>query len=250
MISSITGVSLLSFSWCHTQRGDGDLCLRRHQPVTVQSGGQPANQETGDTGEGPLTPREGEELSGCLKLSSPLAHPPQGFRNQSFFSKAIKMKPETEVNRWTRMTSLFVAPMWHIVTWLMLVTGGCEVTLARQTRGGVTLTGAGSTQEPRNPRNWHPSGSRVSLYLRVYSCSLSSIPSIPEFLCVYAFNVRAPKHLRTPNTNFTFGWNRQWTIFSPWLFVNILSGRHQTRHILINSSRGASCEMEERHRKM
>ena len=99
MISSITGVSLLSFSWCHTQRGDGDLCLRRHQPVTVQSGGQPANQETGDTGEGPLTPREGEELSGCLKLSSPLAHPPQGFRNQSFFSKAIKMKLEPGVNR-------------------------------------------------------------------------------------------------------------------------------------------------------
>ena len=119
------------------------------------------------------------------------------------FYKAIRMKPKPGVSFWTRITSLFVAPC-DIVTWLVMVTWGCEVTLARQTRGGVTLTRAGSTQEPRNPRNWHPSGSRVSLYLRVYSCSLSSIPSIPEFLCVYAFNVRAPKHLRTPNTNFTF----------------------------------------------
>ena len=86
-------------------------------------------------------------------------------------------------------------------------------TLTRQTRGGVTLTSrpqyAGASQPSPGPV-W----STESLHLRVYSCSRSSIP---HFLCVYAFNVRAPKHLRTPNTNF----NRQWNIFSPSLFVNI-----------------------------
>ena len=53
----------------------------------------------------PLYRREGEELSGCLKLSSPLAHPRQGFRSLSWTT--IWEKPGHRVTRQRPQASLF-----------------------------------------------------------------------------------------------------------------------------------------------
>ena len=119
---------------------------------------QPMRRQPLETLTTAICREEGEELSGCLKLSSPLANPQQGFRSPALF---------------------YINPLWQSwsikllesVTSLMLEAScdncdNCDMrfemwdvrTLARQTRAGVTLTSrpqyAGASQPSQLAPVW------------------------------------------------------------------------------------------------